>query len=468
MHCRLKLSSFFLSIGLISVGIAATAYVAGNPIPRNGLHMMWILPILGGISVATLICYNRKYNAGIGIYLFSVIVLAKYILMPMLMALSGGFIKWYRDSGTHSQNEFSVFIMVLELVVSTIAIIHYIKKYDCIIPIDRGLDQSKITPVTWMVIAAICAICVVRYNRLIGNVHFFILSDTESVGSFEQIALQVLKSYAFVRVVIYCKEKYAEKALFRYILVSLFAAILNCGIFFGINRSLILQTAIATIIVLVYAFPSYRKVFAGTIIPVIIIIMLSITLLRHFNLQLDDASADIFSIDELSTTIETYTCGPLVITSTIDAAEKYRHLLGIEGIISDFVCNFFPFYFPGLSSIRDYFSAFENTSQLYNHTIGDTGGMIPMIGQLSFYFGNYLAVVVDIGVFIWVAKVLVASSYKAKRVKSIEDKFYYVWLATLFSFAMCYCLITFLWSWSKFALFYLLLNWVNRYLVLRN
>ena len=467
MVTRVKIATFIQTILLVLIGGIISWYIAENPIPRDGLYLMMLLPILGAIAAAGLVCYNREYNAGIGVYFFSGIIVIKYMLMPLMMSISGGYLKWYRKPGTQAQNEFAVFVMILELIISTLAIIYYIKKYNRIIQIEDGIDLSNISSVTWIVIIMICMICIIRYNRLIGNVHFLTLSDTETVGSYEQIALQVLKSYVFVRLVVLFKAKHTNNPKFRYVLFSLVAAIINCGLFFGINRSLIMQTAVATIMVLIYVYPNYRKIFIGTIIPIIVVLMLTITTLRHFNVELANASSDVFDVDILSTTIESYTCGPLPITSTIDAADKYRHLLGIKGMISDFVCNFFPFYFPGLSSIRDYFFDYGNTSQLYNQTIMNIGGMIPMIGQLSFYFGNYLAVAADICVYIWVARVLVTSSYKVSRYRSVEHKFYYAWLTTLFSFAMCYCLITFLWSWSKFGMFFLLLNWVNRRMILR-
>ena len=79
MNYKIKLSSFLISIFLISIGAVTTIYIIENPIERNGLELMWVLPILGSIVAASIIRNSKRFGTGIGIYFFSIIILIKYI-----------------------------------------------------------------------------------------------------------------------------------------------------------------------------------------------------------------------------------------------------------------------------------------------------------------------------------------------------------------------------------------------------
>ncbi|MDA8438948.1 MAG: hypothetical protein M0Z51_08820, partial [Propionibacterium sp.] len=49
-----------------------------------------------------------------------------------------------------------------------------------------------------------------------------------------------------------------------------------------------------------------------------------------------------------------------------------------------------------------------------------------------------------------------------------QNRFVYSWMAALFGLAMCYCLITIWWSFSKFAFFLIIVFWFNNRVVARH
>lgn len=460
------ISSTIRTFIIIAVGIFLAYFVFSNPISRReGLDQMWILPIFGCLMIADLLCLFDKIQIGIGVYIFLAIVGMKYLMMPLLMAFTGGSLHFMKNLGSMENNEYSVIVMLIELAVSWMAIKYFIPKYDAKIDTADDVDRSRIANHTWFLIAVLLLICIVRRDRFINDVHFFSLSSTETTGSYEQIILQVLKSFLCIRVFIFLRKKYKENNLPRYFIIAILVGLLNCGVFFGINRSLILQTSIATIAVLINLFPNYKKETLRIMVPLIAIMLLSITLLRHFGTTFATTSSTTTTLDSLSQTLEEYVCGPWSITSTVSAADKFQGNTNEVTFIADVVCNFFPFMLPGLDSIRTFFFNQGTISSMYNSTINNIGSMIPMIGECNFFFGRYLGILADVMCFIWAMKVLVKSSFQSTRNYSAELKFYYTWVSSLFAFTMCYCMITFLWSWSKFGMIYFALSWFNRKIV---
>lgn len=451
-----------ISFVILGIGLVLSIYVLVNPPGRDGLELIGLLPALASCCVASILNTLRDRKISVCIYLYLIVLTLRYVVMPLLLSLSNGYLHFMRNPGTKELNQYAVFVLIIELITMWLSLKFYIPRYDYLVQEDDRIDSSRIRFQTLAIIIVVLGICLIRYDRFIENIHFFNLSSTESVGSYEQIALQVIKSYVCVRIIIYLKNKYEDNRAFRYVIYALLVGVFNCGVFFGINRSLILQTAIATITMLINQFPNHKRLFLGTTIPAVTIMILGITLLRHFNTTLSTFGTGTTNINTISETVEGYCCGPWSITSSVNASNIYRHELGLFGMVSDFVCNFFPFMLPGLNAIREYFLSVGNTSLLFNSTINYTGSMIPMIGQCNFYFGMYFGIVADVFLNIWCMKILARSCFRAVRVLSVEMRFYYTWLSSLFAFSMCYCLITFTWSWSKFGMIFLFMSWLNR------
>ena len=233
------ISSTIRTFVIIAVGIFLAYFVFSNPISRReGLDKMWILPIFGCLMIADLLCLFEKIQIGIGVYIFLAIVGMKYLMMPLLMAFTGGSLHFMKNLGSMENNEYSVIVMLIELAASWMAIKYFIPKYDAKIDTADDVDSSKIANHTWFLIAVLLLICIVRRDRFINDVHFFNLSSTETTGSYEQIILQVLKSFLCIRVFIFLRKKYKENNLHRYFIIAILVGLLNCGVFLELTDHL--------------------------------------------------------------------------------------------------------------------------------------------------------------------------------------------------------------------------------------
>lgn len=453
-----------IRIILLAIGIIVSSYLYMNTITgREGLEYIFMLPIAGSFVASALLGEASTFDKiGICFYLFVIILYTKYIMMPLVLTISNGYLHYMRDPCSKGLNQYAVFILIVELITIYLASMHYLKKYKNIGYNKIESQNTKLYYTTTITIGLLILICILRYKKFIDQIHFGTIQSRESLGSYEQIVLQVIKSYIYVRLVIFMSECYNKRKNIFYIFLSIIFCGLNCVVFFGVNRSLIFQTAFASITILINQFHKQKKLIFTTIFPLVIISLIGISATRHFDKEVSELDSDTVNIEFLSTTFENYTCGPWSITNSLYAADLFKDRNGFNLIVADFVCNFFPFMIPGINHIRDYYiQSEENTSILFNSTIHYTGSMIPLIGEATFYFGFELGFIMDILLIVFITKVLIESCIKSVNVKSTEMQFYYAWLSSLFAFSTCYCLITFLWSWSKFGMLFLILSLFN-------
>ena len=68
-------------------------------------------------------------------------------------------------------------------------------------------------------------------------------------------------------------------------LVAAAIAFLNVTTYFGYNRSIIVQTAIATIVTLVYLFPTLRRYVVVALAPVSAAVLYSLITLKQFGVS---------------------------------------------------------------------------------------------------------------------------------------------------------------------------------------
>ena len=453
--------------------ISAVFYLSGfytfqcllySPAIRLGLDYLWVLPLCGMFFLQDMIRLSRNKKIGIGFYILIVILYLKYIVLPYIMWISGGYLHYIKKDGSIFANKYCVVAMVVELATIWISAKVFLKRFSI------KDSQHEITTYSddiscpcWILIVLVLGIAFVRYDRFINSISFFLFNkNEESFGSIEQIFIQVIKSFLFMYLLYYAKKKYDSSRNPLYILASLIVGFMCCALYFGENRSLVVQTFIASFAVFGTVFPKTRSYINILSVVMIATIVVSISSSRHFKTETQNLTRYDVNIEYVSEQLESYLCGPWPITSSIDSSNDYIcEKIGPQEVLSDFVCNFFPFMLPGLDIIRKNMAQKDNSSILYNENINNIGGMIPMVGECSFYFGNYLGFLFDVLVFIAATFILIRSSYLATQSKSVYLMFYHSWVSVLFAFTPCYCLITLLWCWSKFGMIFYLLYYFN-------
>lgn len=128
----------------------------------------------------------------------------------------------------------------------------------------------------------------------------------------------------------------------------------------------------------------------------------------------DASLTEQLNMAELSNTIECYVGGPWSLASGYDAA-KSVDFMPFERSIKDFILNFFPSYLPGmewcLSIFKNVLSSPE-VHQVYTRS----WQMLPLSSTCLFYGGSVFGVLISIGVYTIIIKILIYCDLEANTV----------------------------------------------------
>lgn len=470
-----------LTSGLVlgSAGIATTAYVASSPPPRDGLEFMWLVPLAFtccAVIFSHIIPYHR---GGVGLKVLYCIIVIRYLVSPALIVATRGEVSSFMRSASASGYRFSTAVTVAELFVCCATISFAYKRVSQGLgsrppePRSSSRDRSTLTVGGVLMIVLMAAILARRgLEDVMSTFGFLMLTERYNeavVDSYSVTAIQVLKSFVFVGMAALCQRRFVLHGNHFWFLLAASLALLNVTTYFGYNRSLVLQTAIATIATLVYLFPSFRRAIALALVPVSGLVLYSLITLKQFGVSAGSGQvSEQLSTRTLSHTLETYVNGAWSLATAYDAAGHTLSRVDIDVIARTYTDNFFLFKVPYFTWPNDLLAGVPSVIDLYQGWTGpDLGAMLPLSAEMWFYGGDILGPLVILVGNVLAFYLLVLVEVRSKYAAGAQRRFLYCWSATLFGLTMCYGLVTLWWSFSKFALFLIVVFWVNNRLVLR-
>ena len=469
-----KTQAILKVLPLIIIGIVLSFYVMSKPMAENGLENLFLIPF------SLTLCYIMfpeifgYHKGGIGLKIFYVIMVIKYYVLPFLQASQGT----VYASETYSAGAYQAAIAVtcLEVFVSCITIkLCYNKLYKKIIDINlksKDAEDDNIMHLSGLlIILGLLGLMVIRGNahEILPAMRFFLATEKLEKTPFDSysiIALQAMKSFITITFIGWAGKKYADNPRNKlYFIASLIIAALNCMIYFGNNRSSVLQTDIATIALLLVAFKRERKFVYISIIPIAVAVMYSFIMIKQFGADVTQTNVDdATSLKGLTKVLDAYVCGPKNIARTITIYGYTGREFGIMNFIRDITENIFLFKVPGFTFVNNAFKEYKTCIDLYS---GGDGAMLSVYGQMLYYGGKHFAWLLDILAYFFVVRALVFFDIKRKIQTTYSSIFIYTWLASLFGLIMCYCLISLLWSFSNTPFFLIILCYINSKLRVR-
>ena len=272
LHGKITQLNQFLILGM---GVLATLFVYLSSTPRDGLENLFLIPMTFTVCFFFFGDLLKLHKGSIGFKIFYSIVLLKYIVSPILITQTRN-LHFMRRVVDPSSYQMAILIISLELFLACVTIRtawSYYQKYP---PRKKNIvDKPNLSSLAWLVCLILVLISILRFDRFISGVNFLFLSkSTSELGSFEGISLLVIKSFVFIRVLIYSKRKYYFSKKKIWLLLALAFSIINMTVFYGDNRSLVFQTAVVTIYVLTETFPEYRKKVLFALLPLAILTVL--------------------------------------------------------------------------------------------------------------------------------------------------------------------------------------------------
>lgn len=451
-------------------------YIYNQPIARKGLELLFLIPLIFTVCVSvygnTILRYHKQ---GIGLKIYYSIVVVRYIIQPFLITLSEGNLNFRMPKAKADSYDVAIFIYAIELFIACevikkwfpVYIIKYRKK-------DISHRQLPLNSYGKRVLIVYFLFLLVRFNSWMPGLN--ILAVKESVSKvavvFDATIFNSIKIFIFILLLAEAKKYTDNKTRFQfYFSLGVIAAIFNFISYFGSNRSLIYETAIATITILIVSYPKLKAKILAILLPFAIVIMV----LSYANKQFAEDNSGTFESGDssvvVSNFIEEYTNGLWTVARSYQASIGISTAKSNEALIKDFSDGLSGLSdLPGFKTLSNGLKDLRSSSDVFKDSLkqrDDRGQMLSLSGGFLIIGGNLLGwPVLILGNYIMIM-LLVRMEAASKVIQDLYYKYMYIWMSILMGLVHCYCLQTIIFCWSKYILFYWLVLWVNRMGILK-
>ena len=466
-----KFRHFYITIIFIVISFVESIYIAISNTPRSGLEYMWLLPFTFGIC---LLCFNKiilYHKGGIGLKVYYFIAIVRYMITPFLILLTNGVTSQSRMPAPFPTSYFiGIIIECAEIIIACYTISRWYPKYIYKFEKDHNYnnDTEKLNFGGYIAIAIMLIILLARINVWLPELNILMLREGngEIVILLEATILNCLKALIFV-ILLSKVSRYTRKNKEFYILfiLMIISAIFNFTTYFGSNRSFIVETAIASIFIIIAVFPEYKKRIIVITVPIAIIIITSMFVTKQFGIEeVESFNSTMVSLEDTSNIIEEYTNGPWTIAMSYESSIGLPLNTSFQAFLKDISDSLIVVSeVPGLKWIRilteemkssatimkQYFQTYDRGQMLsFSGGILIAGGWL--FGWILLPLANYFAI-----------RVLTKMEVLSKLTRNVYYKYMYLWMAILMGLTHCYCMQTLIYCWSKFILFYWLILKIN-------
>lgn len=464
----IKINKYCLPLTL--VGIVSTFYVAMNTPTLPGTELFWTIPGIFTIC-AFLFCDIIPYHKnGFAFKIFYLLIFLKYLVLPIDTCIVGKFSgEWgYFSTGAYT---YAILMQDIELFVCCCVIKYY---YGREYKKNERYVEKKIVYYNDFSLGSIlvmgCAVLLITsrgINRLLSSVRFGLITsalDEEGRYGYDIWLGQTMLAFLVIVIVeTFSKRKDSGKKL-GYTIVPLIAVALSCLIVFGNNRTMLIYYATCGLMILIKAFPEKKKMFYSIIIPTVLIVIVSFTLLKQFHIDVTGTSSTLKASSNDSVGVQQYLTAYLCGTESIAKcyhryAETGGQMTAITWLV-DIINKTSILGLPVLNSVIKAVSSIPTSYSLAMYGVE----IIPVTGQTIFLGGYILGPIFDIISFIVIMRLLIKCDVKAKTSRNLSRVYVFTWLAGIFSFCMCRSLSV-MYANSSYIPFYLVITLgINKYI----
>lgn len=415
-----------ISISIISFFICLYNY---DTIPV-GYKIMIYLPlifIVGYVFLDITVISQKRYL----ITTYSLIILSfiRMTLIPLFASLANE----YREVeyGTFVDESISkaISLITYEFIVCCLLIFFLTKifkggyfKFNS--EINNRLVGNKLIYISFLILGVIVFLL---FGYKMNLIQFIAINSNtgerfgDASGTFYVLITQIIKISVviiFLLAVSYCSKKYYVNKKNRYFNIAIVVSLINVSLIIGERRMTVIYTGIASICVLIYAFPKKAKKILIIIGTTMFFIILLMTIYKSFYAFMYESyfSAIQNSSLELSfipQTLQAYFWGPHNISMMIDMKEIYSGDIG--NILFDFFRSTFGFNFMLKNS--GILTSITFNSFVYG-TYTETGRLISSIAYGYYYLGFVFSPLFS-GINIYLSMLIENRFYKSKNFEEI-------------------------------------------------
>ncbi|TRX21166.1 hypothetical protein FNW25_16095, partial [Flavobacterium franklandianum] len=460
----------YIVILLAILAFIESFYVYNEAIPRKGLELLFIVPLFFAFCILVFGKIILPYQEnGIGLKIYYVVIIVRYLLHPFLIIISNGDLNNRMPEAKGDSYPVAILIYCIELFIACIVIKQwfpiYIRKYK------KEYISKKQIPLNSYgknILILFSLFLLIRFNSWIPGLKILGLKEAFSSIAvvFDATIFNCLKVFAFVFLLIETKKNINNKTNFKiYFGITFVVGVFNFISYFGSNRSFIYETAIATILILIYSYPQFKRKILAVLLPLAIVMML----LSYVNKQFAADNAITFQSQDnttiLSNIVEEYTNGLWTVARSYQASIGISSKISSEAFIKDFSDGVSGLAdLPGFKSINNSLSGLRSSSDVFKDSLkqrDDRGQMLSLSGGFLIIGGDFFGwPFLVIGNYLMIM-LLVKMDIASKIIKDLYYKYMYIWMSILMGLVHCYCLQTIIFCWSKFIFFYWIVLFVN-------
>lgn len=438
------------------ISLLLSLFILLNPIKTPGGELLFLLPL--ALCVCTLLFPNliRYQKDGWGLKIFYIVICVRYLLVPFITCIEGKFatggLTCYGLSriSMPESYRYAIIAMIIELITSLFVINKYYDRTYKIIT--TKLASSKQTYQSLSIIGLLLSLFFVYLIISRGGIANFIRIgvvteelDYDSQTGHHGIDVEIIKpllGFLVITITGFFQKQYDKTKSFVFFIIPMIVAMLSCIIIVGNNRMQMVYLALCAIAVLTKAFPAYDKSVKSVILPTLLVILISFTLLKQFGLSLGSDNISYLDKNDQIVGLTEYVCGPENTAHTFDNCINRCHNVSLSTIIADFLKYNHSLRLPILNELQNTVAA-EQT--VIDYAV-DATEMISVAGQCAFYghgaIGGWWLTMLS---FFGIARLLVYFEIKSKTSEDLGTVYIFNWCAILFGVSMCYCLVT-LWD----------------------
>lgn len=309
-----RLQVWFLQKTLFcAVGVFATIYTM-DPRAVLGYKLQFLLPL--SYSIAYFVFAPPFAELGVGYQLMNAIWLIRYVLGPVLIRLSAYGIRDYAGV-SNSHLSIALALMLVELWVAFFSCRVFYNRYKVRTATRDIAIREKprnVNPKTVFVLVLLSAIIIILDRNVLSGYNF-VFQDTfarRAEGVTFGTSVMMLNWCKSI-VTIYLVGKFGERDLTRpskfNVLCAFSVTILSMSFFSGMTRNGLLIEGLAFIYLLIRFFPRYKKQIFVIGSVGIFLLILTITLFRFHQTRILSQACEIFDVNSLSRSFNSYFAG---------------------------------------------------------------------------------------------------------------------------------------------------------------
>ena len=448
------------------------------PAGREGLGGLFVLPL--SFAVCCLAFGQVVYYDGIGLKIYYIIALLRYMVQPLLIVLSSGRLNAIRMSVVEPHNyRVALFLQVSEIIIAGLTISRcYPKMYDKYNeysaeaePIGSYTNVKGISAGSWLLFFLYLFVLLRRISIWYPALNVFGLkSGVESdFGPVDVTFFTVVKVIVFIAALENLIKHKKSRTWWLYTVFLLVAVYFCAFTYFGSNRSSLMEMALTCLLLILFYLPEYKGIMLYVAVPVFAVGFIGMSISKTFG----ENGIGVFygahnMFQTISNLLEEYTNGPWCVAQSYQASLNMSVAQHYEAFCKEIADALGALtIFPGFKQFSDYTSGWKSAAEVMKFSFQsyDRGQMLSFSGGLFIDFGVLAWILMPVITYLAI-KLLVFFSIKSQsESQNLIKKFIWLWSSILFSLTHCYCLQTLMYCMSKFVVFLLPFLLTNHFII---